>query len=126
MLDLLSDASFDLAPWRWYQKVKEKGANDVSTMCKASPSFPHRRAPEYLNNLTSFHLAALFGKIDHAAALLEWGADKNAVGLYGETVLPNFDGVRDGQWAGHVYPCLPQAFGFVLERGVEAEIKYGI
>ena len=35
-----------------------------------------------------------------ASALLEHGADKNAVGLNGET-----------------------AFGFVLERGVEAEIK---
>lgn len=71
ILDLLSDCSFELAPWRWYEKVLDKPREAVSKLCTSSPSFPHRRAPDFLLNLTTFHLAALFGKIDHGQSNLQ-------------------------------------------------------
>ena len=49
-------------------------------MPSAMPIELHR----YLHSLTALHFAALFNRIDHAAALLEHGADKNAIGLRGE------------------------------------------
>ena len=82
-------------------KTPEDGERVMQSLCQSSPSFPHRRAPEWLHGLTAFHLTALFpGCLEYASVLLEKNADKNALGLHGETAL-----------------------GFVVERGVEAEVR---
>ena len=101
MLPLSSDGTFDLEPWRWADVILNTARADIAaSFCAAAPTFVHRRAPDWLHGLTLLHLAALFGKLELAKVLLARGANKNARGAHGETAL-----------------------GFVVERGVEAEIR---
>ena len=104
VLDVTADGKVDIAPWRIYKTVLEAGEeearNMIEMMCTGSPSFQHRRAPEWLHGLTVLHFAALFGKLDHARTVLEHGADKHHISTFGETAL-----------------------GFIFERGNEPEVR---
>ena len=104
VLDVTADGKVDIAPWRIYKTVlearEEEGHNMIEMMCTGSPSFQHQCAPEWLHGLTVLHFAALFGKLDHARAVLEHGADKHLISMFGETAL-----------------------GFIFERGNEPEVR---
>ena len=73
---------------------------EVEALCKASDSFVTHRTPQSLGGVTVLHLAGLRGRVRHAKCLMENGADKNALSVGHETALD-----------------------FVLQRGVETEVR---